>query len=195
MSDYKDISEQMRADWDRRITHDYRFWMSDGYHSDDEMWKSGERDFSILVDGIEDCQEKTILEIGCGVGRLLRAASKRFKQVIGLDVSEEAVKKARAFLADSKNVEVICGNGVDLSELPDNSIDLVTSFAAITSVPTEIIANYFREIHRVLRPGGEVRMQCYLGTEQSVGKTDTLHLRCFKEENFKRAVEQAGFEL
>jgi len=189
------LSEQMRNDWNRRVKHDYRFWMSDGYQTDEAMWKSGERDFSILTHGIEDQSQKTLLEIGCGVGRLIYTASSKFKQVIGLDISSEAIAKAEDLLTDQKNVDLVIGNGVDLSAIKNSSVDVVISFAAITSTPTAVIAAYLVEIHRVLKPNGIVRLQLYLGKEQVVKDDDTLHLRCFDRDNFSRAVQAAGFEV
>jgi len=189
------ISEQMRNDWNRRVKHDYRFWMSDGYQTDQAMWDSGERDLSILTRGIDRPDQKSLLEIGCGVGRLLRSARERFSRVVGLDISSEAIAKAHSLLGSHENLELIVGNGVDLSQIEDSSIDVVASFAAITSTPTAVIAAYLVEIHRVLVPAGIVRLQLYLGKEQVVNQEDTLHLRCFDRENFRKAVEAAGFAV
>jgi len=195
MSDYSKISKRMKEDWDRRVDHNYRFWMSDGHESDEVMWSSGERDFKILTRGIEETQDKALVEIGCGVGRLLKAAGKAFKQVIGVDVSSRAIAKAKDFLAEQSNVEVWEGNGVDLKPLPDGSVDVVVSFAALTSAPTAVIAKYFTEMHRVLRDDGVVRLQAYLGEPQSVYEDDTLHIRCFTPDDFQRAVEASGFAV
>ena len=195
MSDLRKLAEQMKSDWDRRVDHDYRFWMSDGYKDDASMWEAGERDMSILLKDAGDTSHKTMLELGCGVGRLLRAGLKRFKHVIGIDVSESAIKKAHEFLNFETNLELYTGNGIDLTPVPDHSVDTLISFAALTSIPTSVIANYMREFHRVLKPGGEVRLQAYLGKEQKVAEQDTLYLRCYAEENFRRAAVAAGFEV
>ncbi|NDC36642.1 MAG: class I SAM-dependent methyltransferase [Proteobacteria bacterium] len=157
MSEQSKIAERMRLDWNRRVNHDYRFWMSDGHASDEEMWQTGERDLAIMTAGIEGCGEKTVLEVGCGVGRLLRAASQKFRKVIGLDVSDEAIRRASELLKDCPQVRLEVGNGVDLACITSSSIDVALSFAAITSMPTEVIAGYLHEIHRVLVPGGLVR--------------------------------------
>ncbi|MCB0320447.1 MAG: class I SAM-dependent methyltransferase, partial [Bdellovibrionales bacterium] len=161
--DIKKVSSRMRADWDRRIEHDHRFWMSDGYDSDDAMWRTGERDFEIIARDIPAPHEKTILEIGCGVGRLLRAALSKYLEVIGIDVSEVALKKAGEFLKGTHGLRLIPGNGLDLSEVVDSSVDVVFSFAALCSIPTPIIARYLLESNRVLRDGGLLRLQFYFG--------------------------------
>ena len=195
MSDQNKIAELMRLDWNRRVSHDYRFWMSDGHASDEEMWQTGARDLEIVTDGIEGCSEKTFLEVGCGVGRMLRAAAGKFRKVIGIDVSDEAIARARDLLKDCQTVKLEVGNGIDLSSIPSGSVDVAISFAAITSMPTEVIAGYLREIHRVLSPTGIVRLQMYLGTPQTVSAQNTLTLRCFSRDNFASALAAAGFRI
>ncbi len=195
MSEISKLAEMMREEWNRRVDHDYRFWMSDGYSSDEAMWQAGERDFGIITNGLTETNNKTILELGCGVGRLLHAAIPTYQKVIGVDVSTSALEKANELLGNHSNLQLVAGNGVDLTEIASNSIDVLFSFAAITSVPTEVIAGYLREMQRVIKGDGVVRLQVYLGEEQVVGRNDTLHLRCFDPENFKNAVALAGLEV
>ncbi len=195
MPTIQELAQQMRSDWDRRIAHDHRFWMSDGYRDDRTMWESGERDFAILVDGIERPDEKVLVDLGCGVGRLVRAGAKRFRKVMGFDVSAEAIRRAQELLHDVPNAELLVGSGVDLQPLEAQSVDVVTSFAALTSMPTTVIARYLADMHRVLKMGGVARIQVYLGKEQPTNVHDTLHLRCFERAHFERAVQAAGFQV
>jgi len=188
-----EIAARMKEDWDRRVRHDYRFWMSDGVKDDTTMWQSGERDFQILMQGVAAGPDKVFLEVGCGVGRLLRAATPYWGQVIGFDVSSEAIARAKEFLKPYSNVTCVVGSGLDLQPLPDNSIDFAVSFAAITSMPTPVIAQYMLEMRRVIKPSGVVKLQMYLGSEQEIGEGDTLHLRCFERSCFERAVRACGF--
>lgn len=195
MDDHDKIAKRMKSDWNRRVSHDYRFWMSDGHQNDVVMWESGKRDLDTLFEGLESEGSMTALEIGCGVGRLLKHAVKRFGRVIGLDISETAISKARELLGDQPGLELIAGSGVDLQPIANESVDLAFSYAAITSIPTDIIARYFVELHRVLKKGGTARLQLYLGEEQIVGRNDTLHLRCYRREGFTAAIQAAGFSV
>ena len=70
MSNGHDLTKRMREDWDSRIAQDFRYWMSDGVESDDEMWAAGRRDLEILLKHLEKSELKTqkALEVGCGVG-------------------------------------------------------------------------------------------------------------------------------
>ncbi len=187
----------MREEWDRRIQHDYRFWMSDGIASDQTMWATGKRDLDIILEGLDRAQlkTKTALEIGCGVGRLLRAASDLFQSVVGIDVSEEAIARGRQLLSDRENAKFILTNGTDLAEIADDTIDFCYTFAALSSMPVTVIAGYLIELSRVTKAGAELRLQVYLGKEQSTTEEDTIAVRTFDAECFTRAVALAGFDL
>ena len=191
------LAQRMRAQWDRRVEHDYRYWMSDGVTTDEEMWETGRRDFAILLQGLpkEALQNLTALEIGCGVGRLLRAAAQHFGRVIGVDVSQGAISQARRLLADLPQVEARLGSGVDLSFLPDASVDFAFTFAALSSMPISVIVNYLAELARVLKPGGILRLQVYLGKEQDTREEDTIAIRSFSKERFFHTLRCAGFEV
>ncbi|MBX7144824.1 MAG: glycosyltransferase [Oligoflexia bacterium] len=195
MNDLEKLARLMKSDWDRRVRHDYRFWMSDGHKSDDEMWQAGERDFNIISKSISDTASKTLLEIGCGVGRLLRPALRAFAHVVGFDVSQAALDKARELLGPNPKLTLQLGNGFDLQPIPAASVDVVVSFAAMTVMPTDVIASYLLEIHRVLKPDGVARLQLYYGSEYRVCREDTLHVRCYAENNLRSALQAAGFDV
>lgn len=195
MTDFEKLSNLMRRDWDRRISHDYRFWMSDGVETDSIMWSTGQRDYQILTDGLIARSDKVFVELGCGVGRILKQASQDFGKVIGVDVSDSAIKKAKELIGEVSNLTFIVGDGYSLRPLENDSVDVLVSFAAITSMPSIVIASYLREIRRVIKADGTIRLQIYLGAEQYVTENDTLHIRCFSRENFISAVEAAGLHI
>lgn len=191
------LAARMRADWDRRVAQDYRFWMSDGVEDDSRMWEAGERDFSIIANKVpsDKASQMTALELGCGVGRLLRPASRLFKKVIGVDVSENAISQAYELLRGCTNVDLRNGNGVDLSGIDDESIDFAFTFAALCNMPVSVIAKYLCELSRVLKSDSILTAQVYLGQETCVVEEDTIGVRCFDRDRFRQAVEQAGFTL
>ncbi len=195
MSDLSKIANQMKADWDRRIGHDYRFWMSDGHSSDEVMWKAGERDYNIITKDLFPGSNSTILDLGCGVGRLLKTALLNAGRVIGIDVSEKAIEKSRQLLGANPRLELHVGNGVDLKPVPEGSVDLVISFATLASIPTEVCASYLRDIYRVLKTGSVARLQMYVGKEQHIQRDDTLNIRCYQRDNLIKALGMAGFEV
>jgi SAM-dependent methyltransferase len=76
-------------------------------------------------------------------------------RVIGVDATPEMIWRARetAKKYDYKNVEFRLG---EIENLPvqSNSVDLVVSNCVLNLVPDKVKA--FREIYRVLRPGGKI---------------------------------------
>ncbi len=67
---------------------------------------------------------KSILEIGCGFGRLLEILSKNSKKVTGIDYSKNLLRIARERLKDKKNIELHHMNAKKL-DFKDNSFDYV----------------------------------------------------------------------
>jgi ubiquinone/menaquinone biosynthesis C-methylase UbiE len=88
------------------------------------------------------------LDLGCGTGNCPLELLKRGFDVIGLDASEGMLEVAR-----SKGLNCVKG---DAYELPfeDETFDLVLSVTMFEFIHEPERA--LREIHRVLKPGGEV---------------------------------------
>jgi SAM-dependent methyltransferase len=75
--------------------------------------------------------------------------------VVGIDVSQEMIARARQLNGDLDNVSWVHGNGLDLQPLEDASVDLVVSLVVFQHIPDpNITLGYIRDIGRVLRPGG-----------------------------------------
>jgi len=102
----------------------------------------------------------TVLDIGSGSGTdvlisTLRAGTKG--KVFGLDMTTAMLNKLQANIkkADVSNIELITGEAEDIPLL-DASIDVVTSNGVLNLVLNKKRA--FKEIFRVLRPGGRVQI-------------------------------------
>lgn len=99
------------------------------------------------------------VEIGPGLGRVCSALAPHFEAVIGVDVSDEMVRRARELVTDS-NVTFEVGDGATLHSIDDACADLVVTFTVLQHVPKrEVIVSYLREAARVLRPGGVLSAQ------------------------------------
>ncbi len=185
----------MRGDWNRRVQHDYRFWVSNDLSPSSLMWEEGARDFAAVTRGVRCKRTQTALEIGCGVGRMLRAASEVFGNVMGIDVSPLAIDKAKELLGSGTNVQVSANSGYDLSGIADASVDFAWSFASLAHMPARIFASYLLELKRVLKVDGCARLQVFIGEAAGLQEIDTLRLRAFLESNLIDALQQAGLEL
>lgn len=95
-------------------------------------------------------EPRSILDVGCGTGRLLRRARERWPKanLIGVDASEGMVEKARQLTPDAK---FYVGRAESLP-LPDASIDLAFSTVSFHHWSDQLQG--IREVARVLRPRG-----------------------------------------
>lgn len=97
------------------------------------------------------CMQKKVLDLGCGSGYGTARISQLAAEVVGVDVSEEAVQFARArYSAPNLSFDPIDGDTP--LPYPDHSFDVVLSFQVIEHVRDE--QGYLSEARRVLRPGG-----------------------------------------
>jgi len=110
----------------------------------------------LLKNGLTDLSNKTILDIGCGSGGMLR----NFIQygaaplnLYGIDLIEERIKKAREI---SPNINYIEG---DASKLPYkcNFFDIISQYTVFTSIKDkETKQNIAKEMLRVLKTSGVI---------------------------------------
>jgi len=98
----------------------------------------------------------TILEIGCGVGRVGQVLAPICRQWIGCDVSGNMIAHASRRLQAFPNVKLVEISGFDLKPIPDQSIDVVYCTVVFMHLDEWDRYNYVLEAHRVLRPGGRV---------------------------------------
>jgi SAM-dependent methyltransferase len=162
-------TELMRADWDRRARENARYFIATERQNwnDDEFFASGSRTVEqhVLSDMPNICQwkppdEMRVLEIGCGAGRITRALAGMFGEVHAVDVSGEMIERARPALAAFPNAYLYRNNGMDLSVVPNLPFDFALSYLVFQHIPSyQIIENYVREVHRLLRPGGLFKFQ------------------------------------
>lgn len=99
------------------------------------------------------------LEIGFGVGRTIVHLAEHFERVDGVDVSETMAQLAREHGVPG-NVELHVTDGRGLDGLPDGAFDLVLSHLVLQHIAdATVVANYFAEIARVLKPAGRAVVQ------------------------------------
>lgn len=198
------ILERMRREWDERARENARYYVntaSDNW-TDEEFFQSGRQNVreEILSDMGNICQgrdpkQMTVLEIGCGVGRVTRALAEVFGKVYAVDVSGEMVARAQKNLADVPNVVIRQNNGTDLRVLGKVSIDFAFSFIVFQHIPSrDVIRNYVAEAYRLLRPGGLFKFQVQGFCELESSPDDTWLGAPFSDEDAVRMAEECGFE-
>jgi SAM-dependent methyltransferase len=147
--------------WDERARENALFYVDNEIDYDDpdtdEFWRRGEGVVDRMLDavGLSVAADATVVDIGCGVGRLTRVLAARARHVYGVDVSREMLELARRHNAELRNVEWLHGDGQGLGVLGDASVDGCFSHVVFQHIPDPAITlEYVREMGRVLRPGG-----------------------------------------
>jgi SAM-dependent methyltransferase len=157
----------MARDWDERARKDAFFYIASWRSDWDEgsFFESGEQDYQRFVEpvllqaGFEPAG-KTMLEIGCGAGRMTRSFARRFETVWAFDLSTEMQRRGQLLLQDFENVRWVLGDGTSLGTIEARSMDFVFSYLVLQHLPTKrLVLNAVREMLRVLKPGSPFLFQ------------------------------------
>ena len=105
-----------------------------------------------------------ILEVGVGTGLSLSQYA-RSNQLVGIDISEPMLEKARERVAKERLNHVQSIDVMDAENLdyPDGSFDVIVAQYVVTAIPNPEKA--LDEFVRVVRPGGEIIITTRVGAE------------------------------
>lgn len=155
----------------RRTEQSGRYALTTDHASNGERWydilyglhsPAGNDAIAAAIDFVRrgrwDVETDHALDIATGTGKTAYAISRFVYHTIGLDRDGALLAAAHA---DVAAVDFVRGN-VDALPFPDNSMNVITSDGIKFSLPKETTIAMYREIARVLRPGGT-----YIDTEQA----------------------------
>lgn len=125
-----------------------------GYTDEDRFHEDAEDTLDILRETVGIRLEDTVLEIGCGVGRVGRVLSPFVREWIGCDVSANMLHLAGRRLLGLTNTKLIEISGYDLHPVADASVDVVYTTVVFMHLEEWDRYNYVLEAMRVLKPGG-----------------------------------------
>jgi ubiquinone/menaquinone biosynthesis C-methylase UbiE len=199
-----ELLSKMQREWDERARENARFYVNTAQQDwkDEDFFESGRSTVreEILTDMINICQGKdpkqmTVLEIGCGVGRVTRALAEVFGTVHGVDVSGEMIRQAREGNAEVANAHFHQNNGADLTVLGEIQPDFCFSSIVFQHIPSrEVIESYVGEVSRVLKPGGLFKFQVQGDETLQTEQGDTWLGVPFSDEQAVEMAERCGFE-
>lgn len=164
--------EDMKEYWDSCAQDNaMRHIATDDWQSEEVFHKCGERDLTNLLSNLDEeiltGNNKRALEIGCGIGRLLKPFAIRNPELelFGVDVSEEMVCKGRQRLKGFENVKFLTTSGKDLCMFDDNSFNFIYSYVVFQHIPRKFVHNYFKEVARIIDKEGCFVFQMPMRTE------------------------------
>src|SRR4249919_2132113 len=131
------------------------------------LWEKG--DFTRIAESMRESGEALVatlgiadgldvLDLGCGDGTTALPAARLGANVLGVDIAANLVEagNARARSLGLSNCRFQEGDASDLSELEDDSFDLVVSIFGAMFAPKPF--DVAKEVVRVTRPGGRIVM-------------------------------------
>ncbi len=131
-----------------------------------EVRESGGEDYAFYVANdqfFNDANNKRVLEIGSGVGRLTEFFAKNFKEVHALDISPAMLGIAKKRFTGAANIVWTETPGATIPA-PNNHFDLIFSYDVFKYFAREsIVRDYFSEIARTLKPGALAKLQLRTG--------------------------------
>lgn len=163
----------------------------------------GPAEVSRIVEGL-DLSEAEILDIGCGVGGcdLHLVQAHNAGHVLGADLEPRLLARARAMAKRAKLQDRLEFEQIKPGPLPyvEDCFDVVFSKDSMIHIPDK--ESLYKEVHRVLKPGGSLRASDWLRgaaaepSAEMLRWNELLNLGFAMEspENTAKAMTAAGFE-
>jgi ubiquinone/menaquinone biosynthesis C-methylase UbiE len=137
-----------------------------------------------------------VCDMGCGPGHVARYLRDAGASVFGLDLSPGMLEQARKMNPDIPFRE---GNMMAL-DIPDGALAGIAAFYAIVNIPKRALPLVFREIQRVLQPGGILLLAFHTGNEmlhedELWGQKISMDFFLLPRTEIKIELEIAGFTI
>lgn len=137
-----------------------------------------------------------VCDMGCGPGQVARFLREAGAEAFGLDLSPGMVAEARRL---HPGMEFLEGDMLALP-LEDESLGGITAFYAIVNLPAELRPRVFREMLRVLRPGGLLLLTFHiggavLGVNELWGRPITMKFYTLNRDQVLSELQEAGFAM
>lgn len=98
----------------------------------------------------------SVLEVGCGVGQITGLVARfcRRGEILGVDISEENIRRAGAHLKGFANVELVCSDMT--ADRFEPKFDFVVFPDVLEHIPVELHPAVIGNASETLKPGGKV---------------------------------------
>ena len=201
------VDIKMKKEWNERTKMNPLFVIAtDHSETEEDFWNSGidecndilgistERYQKIIEN--KETSNMNILEIGCGIGRILIPMRKIFGNVTGIDISSEMVQLGQKYVSDIPNCNIVENNGTDLAEFSDNSFDFCYSFIVFQHIPEkQIVENYIKEVSRILKVGCLFRFQVRGTISTKPNEITTWDGVQFTSDEIHKIAKENNFEI
>ena len=168
---------------------------------DDDFLQCQKNMTDYCVEKVGDIKGKKVLEVGCGNGIQAIYIMENYNpaEIIGVDLNKYNIKIAQEELSKKgvKNISFIVGNAQELSEINDNSVDILLNIESAFHYPDK--DRFIKQIYRVLKPGGKFVIADLIkkhGEERRNGVWKRrMHFHHGSEFDYRKSLEEANLQL
>ncbi len=158
-------ARRLAANWERRArseARDYYVSSHPGWNQPEVWAHQAEVDVTMFMHQLDPAvmRDWDLLEVGCGVGRLVPELAKRAKSYTGFDIAPGMVESAKERNAAIASARFFVSDGTGPpAEARDRLYDLILVFAVFIHCPRTVIASNIQGAYALLKPGGQLRFQ------------------------------------
>lgn len=139
----------------------------------------------------------TVCDLGCGPGHVAAYLARRANSVVGIDISSEMIRQARA---RHEKIAFYQANMLGLNETSASLFTGIVSYYSIVHLRCDQLSDAFTEMHRVLTPEGWLLLAFHVGDERRhfsefLGQTVNLDLQFFLPAQVNSTLEKTGFRV
>jgi ubiquinone/menaquinone biosynthesis C-methylase UbiE len=158
MEEMESMTSEKLESADQRLQQEFNRWADDGEGAKMERHHLDITEKTIRQMDLRSGQR--VLDLGCGSGwatrllaRAIGSGEKDSGSVVGIDISDEMIRQARASSKDFENVTFVVGSAARIPA-EENCFDRVLSVESFYYYPDQELA--LGELFRVMAPGGRL---------------------------------------
>ncbi len=146
----------------------------------------------------------TVLDFGCGIGRVARYVGPLCRQLWAVDASARMLELAERRLAGLGNVVFAICHDTRIPDVPDASVDFAYALLVLQHLEREDAFLVLEELRRVLKPAGRVHFSfpnflaeaygaSFLADAHRSPDLSPTRARVYTPQEVRRLLELAGF--
>lgn len=176
------------------------------FNSDDEQRfeESGRRDAERVAPYVTAAS--TVLDFGCGSGRVARYVAPLCSELWAVDVSPQMLELAGVRLTEAANLRFARCYDVAIPDVASASVDVVYSFLVLQHLEREDAFLALRELRRVLRADGiailsfpnllaDIYLEGFVHYALSGAVANEARARVYTPQEVERVLPAAGFSV
>jgi len=146
----KDLYRRGRNRVQRAFYDPRRFWTRFGRTYMERFPPVGQRSEDLFIRTVAGLGAGGVLDVGCGYGRYLLALRRgmTLRRLAGIDISPTQVERAREYLKDYPDIELVVGPATRLP-WPDGAFDVVLTYSLMIHLRPAELDEFLDEARRV----------------------------------------------